>query len=62
MADRCTNYVAHIQAAVKGRTALPFAKVSGLIVADRIPSKAPLMRLIWMYSKSDILVTDWQTA
>lgn len=59
--QRCANYVAHIQAAVEGRTALPFAKVSGLIVADRIPSKAPLRRLIGMYSKSDILVTDWQT-
>lgn len=59
--QRCANYVAHIRAAVEGRTALPFAKVSGLIVADRIPSKAPFRHLIEMYSKSDILVTDWQT-
>ena len=59
--QRCANYVAHIRAAVEKLSALPFAKVSGLIVADRIPSRDPFRHLIEMYAKSDILVTDWHT-
>ena len=57
---RCANYVSRIRAAVKGLTAMPFTRVSGLIVADRIVSKPHMGEIAEMYAKSDIRMIDWQ--
>ena len=58
---RCVNYVVYIRAAIKGITGMPFTRVSGLIVADKIVSTPHMSELSWAYSKSDINLIDWQS-
>ena len=58
--NRCANYVSHIRAAVRGITGMPFASVSGLIVADRIAEGPAMREIAEVYSKSDIRLIDWQ--